>query len=54
MKASTIAVSAAVTAICAGILVALTDLEVSMSRWWNCGPFATALEQQSRICSRQR
>ncbi|MEN9539981.1 MAG: hypothetical protein RLZZ459_72 [Cyanobacteriota bacterium] len=51
MKASTIAVSAAVTLICAAILVLLTDIELSVTRWWSCGPLATSAEVRSRICA---
>ena len=51
MKATTIAVSAAVAVICAAILVLLTDIELSVTRWWSCGPLATSAEVRSRICA---
>ena len=53
MKASTLAVSAAVAAICAGLLVLFTDIEVSMVRWFSCGPFATHREDHSKLCKRK-
>ncbi|MEN9496458.1 MAG: hypothetical protein RLZZ516_741 [Cyanobacteriota bacterium] len=54
MKATTIAVSAAVAVICAAILVLLTDIEVTVTRWWSCGPLATTTEVQSRMCQQER
>ena len=50
MKGSTIAISAAVVALCGGILVLFTDIEVSAVRWVNCGPLASSAEQQSEVC----
>ena len=49
MKGSHIAISAAVAALCAGILVLFTDVEVSMVRWFSCGPFSTQGEEQSEV-----
>ncbi len=40
----------AVTLLCGGILVLLTDVEVSLVRWFNCGPLATQTEDNSSIC----
>lgn len=54
MKATTIAVSAAVAVICAAILVLLTDIELTVSRWWSCGPLATTSELQSNMCQQER
>ena len=53
MKGSHIAISAAVAALCAGILVLFTDVEVSMVRWFSCGPFSTQSEEQSEVCKRK-
>jgi hypothetical protein len=53
MKNSQIAISAAVAALCAGILVLFTDIEVSMVRWFSCGPFSTQGEQRSELCERK-
>lgn len=36
--------------LCGGILVLLTDVEVSLVRWVNCGPFSTAGERSSEEC----
>lgn len=33
-----------------GALVLLTDVELSIVRWVNCGPIATAGEKQSEMC----
>lgn len=54
MKASNLAISAAVAALCAGILVLFTDLEVSLVRWVSCGPLSTAAEERSELCKRAR
>ncbi len=40
----------AIALLCGGILVALTDIEVNLVRWFNCGPLATQGEQQSEVC----
>jgi hypothetical protein len=53
MKGSTVAISAAVAVLCAGILVAFTDIEVSMVRWFSCGPFSTQGEDRSELCKRR-
>ena len=53
MKGSHIAISAAVAALCAGILVLFTDIVVSMVRWFSCGPFSTQSEEQSEVCKRK-
>ena len=42
--------SLAVILLCSGILVLFTDIEISLVRWWNCGPLATAAERQSDVC----
>jgi len=52
-KAPTIAISAAVAALCAGLLVLFTDIEVSVVRWFSCGPFATQGEDHSELCKRK-
>lgn len=38
-------VTAAVAALCSGILVLFTDVEVELVRWVNCGPLATGAER---------
>jgi hypothetical protein len=43
-------VTAAVAALCAGILVLFTDIETSVTRWFNCGPIATEGERRSEVC----
>jgi hypothetical protein len=53
MKGSTALISAAVAALCAGILVLFTDVEVSMVRWFSCGPFSTHGEEHSELCKRK-
>jgi hypothetical protein len=53
MKGSHIAISAAVAAVCAGILVVFTDIEVSMVRWFSCGPLSTQSEERSELCQRK-
>lgn len=50
LKPSTLAVSAAVAAVCAGLLVLFTDIEMSLVRWVNCGPFASQSEDRSESC----
>jgi hypothetical protein len=41
-------VTAAVAAVCAGILVLFTDIEMSLVRWVNCGPLAGEEERSNR------
>jgi hypothetical protein len=53
MKTSNLLISGAVAALCAGILVLFTDIEVSMVRWFSCGPLSTGGEQQSEVCKRK-
>ena len=53
MKGSNVVISAAVAALCAGILVLFTDIEVSMVRWFSCGPFSTQGEERSEVCKRK-
>jgi hypothetical protein len=53
MKPSHLAVTAAVAALCTGILVLFTDVELSVVRWLNCGPFSTLSEDESEVCKRQ-
>jgi len=40
----------AVVLLCGGIFVLFTDVEVSLVRWFNCGPFSTQAEDNSNIC----
>jgi hypothetical protein len=54
MKAPTLAVSAAVALICAAILVLFTDIELSVLRWINCGPFASHSEDRIALCRKSR
>ncbi|WP_398334968.1 hypothetical protein [Vulcanococcus sp.] len=53
MGRSHLLVSAAVAALCAGILVLFTDLEVSVVRWFSCGPLSTASEERTSLCERR-
>ena len=53
MGRSQLLVSAAMAALCAGILVLFTDLEVSVVRWFSCGPLSSAGEQRSTLCERK-
>ena len=53
MKRSHLAVSAAVAVLCAVILVLFTDIELSVVRWFSCGPFSTHREDHSELCSRK-
>ncbi|MGC6483283.1 MAG: hypothetical protein ACON4T_06945 [Synechococcus sp.] len=42
----------AVFLLCSGILVLFTDVEVSLRRWWHCGPLATGNDNgKSDLCS---
>lgn len=50
MNGRTIAISAAVAAICAGILVVFTDAELSLVRWFSCGPLAPEADRTSAVC----
>ena len=41
----------AVLLLCGGILVLLTDIEVSAVRWINCGPWSAGpAERRSELC----
>ena len=53
MKKSHLLISAAVAALCAGILVLFTDIELSMVHWFSCGPFSTHREDRSELCTRK-
>jgi hypothetical protein len=53
MGRSHLLISAAVAALCAGILVLFTDVEVSVVRWFSCGPLSTAGEDRSSLCERK-
>jgi len=53
MKPSHLAVTVTVAALCTGILVLFTDLELSVVRWFNCGPLSSVSEDQSEVCKRQ-
>jgi len=50
MSPRTLMVSGAVAAICASLLVLLTDIEVSMIRWVSCGPLQAGGERSSELC----
>jgi len=43
-------VSAVVAAVCTGILVVFTDIEVGVTRWFNCGPLSAPGEKHSHLC----
>jgi hypothetical protein len=36
--------------LCGGILVLFTDLELSLVRWVNCGPWSGPSERSSEVC----
>ena len=40
----------AVSALCVGILVLFTNIEVQLVRWVNCGAIATNGEKNSDFC----
>ena len=40
----------AVSALCVGILVLFTDIEVQLVRWMNCSAIATEAERNSDVC----
>ena len=40
----------AVSALCVGILVLFTDIEVQLVRWGNCSAIATEAERNSDVC----
>ena len=40
----------AVSALCVGILVLFTDIEVQLFRWVNCGAIARKAEKNSDVC----
>ncbi|MEB3332408.1 MAG: hypothetical protein VKI83_07960 [Synechococcaceae cyanobacterium] len=50
MKRRDALVSAVLVLLCGGILVAFTDIELTLVRWSNCGPFATPRERNSEVC----
>lgn len=50
MSRNTLMVSGAVAAICASLLVLLTDIEVSVVRWVSCGPLHVGGERSSELC----
>ena len=43
-------ISLALAMICAGILAVFTDLELTLVRWVNCGPLASAEAKSERRC----
>ena len=51
--APTLLISAAVAGLCAGLLVLFTDIEVSVVRWFSCGPLSTASEERTSLCERR-
>jgi hypothetical protein len=50
MSPRTLVVIGAVAAICASLLVVLTDIEVGVVRWVNCGPLHAGGERNSELC----
>ena len=40
----------AVSALCLGILVLFTDIEMQLVRWVHCGAIATEAEKNSDVC----
>ena len=40
----------AVSALCVGILVLFTDIEVQLVRWVHCSAIATEAEKNSDVC----
>ena len=53
MNARNWLVSGVLVVLCGGILVLFTDIEVSMVRWFSCGPFSTQGEERSELCQRK-
>jgi len=45
-------ISLMVLLLCGAILVMFTDLELSLVRWINCGPWSAQNERRSEICRR--
>jgi len=43
-------ISGAVAALCAGILVVFTDIEVKLVKWLNCGPLSAQAERTTDVC----
>ena len=50
MNRRDVLISAVLVLLCAGILVLFTDIELTLVRWDNCGPFATQRERSSELC----
>ncbi|WP_191964790.1 hypothetical protein [Synechococcus sp. RSCCF101] len=50
MAARNVLITAALIALCGGILVLFTDVEVGLVRWVNCGPLSTPGERDSNVC----
>ncbi|WP_411871459.1 hypothetical protein [Vulcanococcus limneticus] len=50
MKPSVLLISGAVVVVLAGILAAVTDLDVAVVRWVSCGPLGSSAAKQSEIC----
>ena len=50
MKSRQTLATVAVSALCVGILVLFTDVEVELVRWVNCGVIATEAEKNSGVC----
>ena len=50
MKPSHLLVIGAVVAVCGGLLVLFTDIDISVVRWASCGPFANQQEDRSELC----
>lgn len=47
-------ISLMVLLVCGAILVLFTDVELSLVRWINCGPWAAQADRQSEICRQRR
>jgi len=45
-------ISLMVLLVCSAILVLFTDVELSLVRWINCGPWAAQDERHGEICRR--
>ena len=50
MSRTHLLISGAVALVCAGILVALTDVEVDVVRWLSCQTIARKAEHGTNLC----
>jgi len=50
MRPSVLLISGAAAVVLAGILAAVTDLDVAVVRWVSCGPLGSGAAKHSEIC----